>query len=124
VQDAFISICTTDDGDWTVVQQGMNGDKRRARRYHWYSEGLTGFVYEPHSAIDGPCQGRNGPPRLTSRSAQLDMLARVLYVATSACIDAVGTEPQTTASGFRWGPPSTAASPSGAPLCCTICRNS
>jgi uncharacterized protein len=47
----------TDDGKWTVVQQGMNGDKKQARRYHWHSETLTSFVDEPHSAIDGPPQG-------------------------------------------------------------------
>ena len=29
----------TDDGTWMVVQQGMNGDTRQARRYHWHSEG-------------------------------------------------------------------------------------
>src|SRR6478736_6149222 len=47
----------TDDGHWVVVQQGMNGDRRQARRYHWLSEGLWSFVDEPHSAIDGPGQG-------------------------------------------------------------------
>ncbi|TIS01974.1 MAG: DUF763 domain-containing protein, partial [Mesorhizobium sp.] len=30
----------SDDGRWVVVQQGMNGDARQARRYHWLSEGL------------------------------------------------------------------------------------
>jgi hypothetical protein len=39
------------------VQQGMNGDKKQARRYHWHSEHLKSFVDEPHSAIDGPAQG-------------------------------------------------------------------
>jgi hypothetical protein len=28
----------TGDGRWTVVQQGMNGAKKQARRYHWHSE--------------------------------------------------------------------------------------
>ncbi len=68
----------TDDGKWTVVQQGMNGDKRQARRYHWHSEGLTSFVDEPHSAIDGPAQGEivNLTDRRadSSRAAQLDLL--------------------------------------------------
>jgi len=27
-----------------VVQQGMNGERRQARRYHWLSEGLKSFV--------------------------------------------------------------------------------
>jgi hypothetical protein len=69
----------TDDGKWTVVQQGMNGDKRQARRYHWHSVDLGSFVEEPHTAIDGPSQGsiinltdRRAAP---SRSAQLDLLA-------------------------------------------------
>ncbi|XIA62200.1 DUF763 domain-containing protein [Bradyrhizobium sp. TZ2] len=47
----------TDDGKWTVVQQGMNGEKRQARRYHCHSEHLSSFVDEPHSAIEGPIQG-------------------------------------------------------------------
>jgi len=45
------------DGKWTVVQQGMNGDLRQARRYHWHSAAVTDFVDQPHSAIDGPQQG-------------------------------------------------------------------
>jgi len=61
VQDGFDlylhGFFVTDDGKWTVVQQGMNGDKRQARRYHWHSESLKSFVDEPHSAIDGPAQG-------------------------------------------------------------------
>jgi hypothetical protein len=47
----------TDDGKWTVVQKGMNGDKKNARRYHRQSENLKNFVEEPHSAIDGPAHG-------------------------------------------------------------------
>jgi hypothetical protein len=69
----------TNDGKWTVVQQGMNGDKRQARRYHWYSEGLSSFVQEPHSAIDGPGQGNiiNLTDRRAahSRGAQLELIS-------------------------------------------------
>jgi hypothetical protein len=68
----------TDDGKWTVVQQGMNGDKRQARRYHWHSENLRSFVDEPHSAIDGPVQGEiinlTDHRAESSRAAQLDLL--------------------------------------------------
>ncbi|RTL99180.1 MAG: DUF763 domain-containing protein [Hyphomicrobiales bacterium] len=46
-----------DDGRWVVVQQGMNGDARQARRYHWLSEGLTSFVDQPHAAIEGERRG-------------------------------------------------------------------
>ena len=83
VQDGFDlylhGFFVTDEGHWTVVQQGMNGDKRQARRYHWHSGSLSSFVDEPHSAIDGPSQGDiiNLTDRRAdrSRSAQLDLLA-------------------------------------------------
>src|SRR5580700_1624945 len=42
-----------DDGKWAVVQQGMFGVRKEARRYHWLSERLTDFVDSPHAAIDG-----------------------------------------------------------------------
>src|ERR1700761_3257335 len=52
VQDGFDlylhGFIVADDGRWVVVQQGMNGDRRQARRYHWLSEGLRSFVEEPH----------------------------------------------------------------------------
>jgi uncharacterized protein len=83
VQDGFAlylhGFFASDDGDWTVVQQGMNGEKRQARRYHWHSASLVSFVEEPHSAIDGPGQGtivnltdRRAAP---SRQAQLELLS-------------------------------------------------
>jgi hypothetical protein len=82
VQDGFDlylhGFFVTDDGHWTVVQQGMNGDRRQARRYHWHSEGLASFVEEPHSAIDGEGQGDiiNLTDRRADRArgAQLDLL--------------------------------------------------
>jgi hypothetical protein len=40
-------------GHWCVVQQGMNTATREARRYHWRSEGLRGFLDSPHTAIEG-----------------------------------------------------------------------
>ena len=82
VQDGFDlylhGFFVTDDGKWTVVQQGMNGDKRQARRYHWHSENLASFVDEPHTAIDGPAQGEivNLTDRRAevSRATQLELL--------------------------------------------------
>ena len=57
VQDGFDlylhGFVVTDDGRWVVVQQGMNGERKQARRYHWLSEGLKSFVDEPHAAIEG-----------------------------------------------------------------------
>jgi len=82
VQDGFDlylhGFIVADDGHWVVVQQGMNGDSRLARRYHWLSEGLTSFVDSPHAAIEGRGQGEivNLADRRAqaSRSRQLDLL--------------------------------------------------
>lgn len=41
----------TDQGQWAVVQQGMNLATRRARRYHWLGQQVEDFVNEPHNAI-------------------------------------------------------------------------
>jgi len=41
----------TEKGDWSVIQQGMNENKRTARRYHWLGNSVTDFVVEPHAAI-------------------------------------------------------------------------
>src|SRR6266478_4649376 len=83
VQDGFDlylhGFVVTDEGKWTVVQQGMNGDKRQARRYHWHSESLKSLVDAPHTAIAGQPQGeivnladRRAEP---SRRGQLDLLS-------------------------------------------------
>ena len=85
VQDGFDlylhGFFVTADGKWTVVQQGMNGDKKQARRYHWHSQAVQDFVEEPHSAIDGPGQGEivNLTDRraATSRHGQLSLLAEL-----------------------------------------------
>ncbi|MCA6114715.1 DUF763 domain-containing protein [Bradyrhizobium sp. WSM 1738] len=85
VQDGFDlylhGFFVTDDGRWTVVQQGMNGDKRQARRYHWHSQQLASFVDEPHSAIDGPVQGEivnlTDHRAERSRAAQLELLSEI-----------------------------------------------
>jgi hypothetical protein len=82
VQDGFDlylhGFIVADDGRWVVVQQGMNGARKQARRYHWLSEGLTSFVDDPHAAVDGPGQGRivNLADRRAqaSRTAQLELL--------------------------------------------------
>lgn len=82
VQDGFDlylhSFIVADDGRWVVVQQGMNGDRKQARRYHWLSEGLESFVDAPHAAIEGRDQGQivNLTDRRASasRQGQLDLL--------------------------------------------------
>ena len=82
VQDGFDlylhGFIVADDGQWVVVQQGMNGESRIARRYHWLSEGLKSFVDAPHAAIDGESQGEivnlTDHRAEISRVRQLDLL--------------------------------------------------
>lgn len=47
----------TKEGEWCVIQQGMNDGNGMARRYHWHSEQVTSFVEEPHAFIYGANQG-------------------------------------------------------------------
>lgn len=62
VQDGFQlyqhNFIVTDEGDWAVVQQGMNTDARAARRYHWCSSNLRSFVEEPHAGVVGENRGQ------------------------------------------------------------------
>jgi len=62
VQDGFQlymhNFVLSDEGDWVVVQQGMNTKERTARRYHWSSENLRSFVEEPHAGVTGENQGK------------------------------------------------------------------
>jgi hypothetical protein len=51
------SFVLTAEGEWAVVQQGMNEDSRLARRYHWHSESVRDFTADPHSAIVGEPAG-------------------------------------------------------------------
>lgn len=57
IQDGFQlylhSFILTDEGEWAVVQQGMNGSNGMARRYHWHSASVKSFIDEPHSGVLG-----------------------------------------------------------------------
>jgi len=82
VQDGFDlylhGFIVTDDGQWVVVQQGMNGESKLARRYHWLSQDLRSFVETPHAAIDGENQGEivnlTDLRARRSREGQLELL--------------------------------------------------
>ncbi|MGQ3675134.1 DUF763 domain-containing protein [Xanthobacter sp. TB0139] len=82
VQDGFDlylhGFILANDGKWVVIQQGMNGQNRLARRYHWLSEGLKSFVESPHSAIEGQRGGNivnlTDARAKASRVSQLDLL--------------------------------------------------
>ena len=62
VQDGFQlyqhNFVLTRNGNWAVVQQGMNTAEKKARRYHWCSTSLRSFVEEPHSGIVGEHRGK------------------------------------------------------------------
>lgn len=53
------AIIFDEEGNWAVVQQGMNPDNKMARRYHWMSDGLTSFVSEPHVGIISELKSQN-----------------------------------------------------------------
>lgn len=52
-------ILFDENGNWTIVQQGMNPTNRMARRYHWISDDLKSFVSEPHAGIIGNHKSSN-----------------------------------------------------------------
>jgi uncharacterized protein len=51
------SFVVTANGEWAVVQQGLNDRSGMARRYHWHSASVRDFVVEPHTGIVGENQG-------------------------------------------------------------------
>jgi len=81
IQDGFQlylhSFIVTSEGNWSVIQQGMNDASGMARRYHWNSLQLKSFLEEPHTFIYGKNQGDilNLTDRLAERtkSAMLDI---------------------------------------------------
>ncbi len=69
----------SEDGKWTIIQQGMNENNHYARRYHWYSENLKSYVNEPHSAIVGDNKER----------IVLDMTSSESSETRKVCVDIV-----------------------------------
>lgn len=61
IQDGFQiymhSFVVTRDGEWAIVQQGMDDSTGMARRYHWHSETVKSFTETPHTFIYGKNQG-------------------------------------------------------------------
>ncbi|MXV15014.1 DUF763 domain-containing protein [Hufsiella ginkgonis] len=61
IQDGFQlythNFVVSSEGQWAVVQQGMNHVNVTARRYHWHSPELASFIDDPHTGIFGPNQG-------------------------------------------------------------------
>lgn len=61
VQDGFQlylhTFILTREGEWTVVQQGLNDASGMARRYHWHSTQFQSYMDAPHAGITGENQG-------------------------------------------------------------------
>jgi len=76
-------IFVSNDGAWAVVQQGMNLERRSARRYHWLSSRLKSFVCEPHTGIVGDIVHEH----------VLDMTNAKSEEARRVCVDLVNEKP-------------------------------
>jgi hypothetical protein len=76
----------TKNGQWCVVQQGMNEENGYARRYHWLGEAVKDFVCEPHNAICCDQRGEvlnmvaeeSGPSRASSTEIAREEPQKVL----------------------------------------------
>ena len=96
VQDGFQlyhhCLFFSSEGDWAVVQQGLNAPENagldwlgaiiggKARRYHWLSDGLQSFVNEPHAAVcadenkDGNVLNLVASESVEARKASVDLV--------------------------------------------------
>lgn len=77
-------------GEWTVVQQGLNDRSGMARRYHWHSASVKNFVAEPHTGIVGEHQG-----------TIMNLVDAQAHSAQAAMLDIVREHPEKTLSATR-----------------------
>ena len=84
------TFITTKDGDWTVVQQGMNTFTGWARRYHWLRDEVTNFVCEPHKAVCCDHKGKT-----------LNMVAKESENARDKSAEISRTHPEKTIKKYR-----------------------
>jgi len=75
------TMVVSEDGDWSVIQQGMNGSS--ARRYHWHSRAVDDLVCEPQAAIASQARAPD----------VLDMSARRSAEARAVSVDLVNDDP-------------------------------
>lgn len=61
------NLIFTNNGQWCVLQQGMDTEIQKARRYHWLSSNVKDFIEEPHSGIISDSRGK--PLNLTARES-------------------------------------------------------
>src|SRR5438093_12900830 len=84
------SFIVTAEGDWAVVQQGLNDDSGMARRYHWHSASVRDFLAEPHTGIVGEHRG-----------TIMNLVDRQAGPAQTALLDIVQQNPETTLRDAR-----------------------
>jgi hypothetical protein len=77
------AMLIAEDGEWTVVQQGLNINEKTARRYHWLGEHVKSFVEEPHIGIIGD----------KVHSRVLDLTAKKIDECRKTCVDLVADNP-------------------------------
>ncbi|MDY6776977.1 MAG: DUF763 domain-containing protein [Candidatus Nanohaloarchaea archaeon] len=99
VQDSYTlyhhTFVLSEDGDWAVVQQGMG--EKSARRYHWLSDNVEGFVEEPQDAIAS----------MERREEVLDLTSERSESAREISVDLVNDDPSHLKRYFREGGQST-----------------
>ena len=84
------SFVVAANGEWAVVQQGMNENSGMARRYHWHSTAVRDFVSGPHTGIVGEPQG-----------AILNLVDEKAAGAQNALLTIAGQDPETTLKDVR-----------------------
>jgi uncharacterized protein len=61
IQDGFQlylhNFILTSEGEWAIVQQGLNDSSGMARRYHWHSTQFKSYLDSPHAGVTGVNQG-------------------------------------------------------------------
>ena len=74
----------TEDGTWTVIQQGLNLEQHYARRYHWFSKNFKHFINDPHDSILG----------IQTNESVLDMVSNTSESCQKTCVDLINDHPQ------------------------------
>ncbi|MFX0105918.1 MAG: DUF763 domain-containing protein [Candidatus Hodarchaeota archaeon] len=50
--DLYHHLMIVSENNWAIIQQGLDVKIRKARRYHWLSEGMASYLDDPHSDIN------------------------------------------------------------------------
>lgn len=82
------NFIVTDQGEWAIVQQGMNDASGMARRYHWHSLQFQSYLDCPHSGVTGVNQGLI----LNLADRQADATRRTIVKLTEEAPDKMMTE--------------------------------